>query len=653
MKSKKISADTKKNNFSTFEAPKPQFFWHSYLVFFVGIVVYANTLFHQFTQDDAIVIYDNMFTTQGIKGIPGLFKYDTFYGFFKEEGKAKLVSGGRYRPFTPAMFAVEYELAGQKPFLGHLLNILYYGLLCFLIYKTMLLLLGHKGLTERDYYLALMTALLYAVHPLHTEVVANIKGRDEIISMMASMAALYLTIKSFDTQKSKYLIWASLALFVGLLSKENTITFLGIIPLALYFFRECNLGKAIIFPAMLFVPTILFILIRTSILGFDMGGAPMELMNNPFIKLVGNQYVEFSSGEKLGTILFTLGKYLALLVFPHPLTHDYYPRHIDIMTMGNIYVLLSLLVYAILGFLAFKGWKDRKLYSFAILYFLITTSIISNIVFPIGTNMSERFMFMPSLGFSILISWLIVTYLLPRGKTVMLAALVTICVLFSIKTIMRNQVWKNDFTLFTTDVHTSTNSAKVLNAAGGSLTDASVKETNPEKKQKMLTDAIAYLERAIEVHPNYKNAYLIKGNAHYYLQQYDEAIKTYEICLRIDPNFKDAMTNLAVNYRDAGRQAGEKENNIAKAEGYLQKAYELKPNDAETVRLLGIVFGIQGKHAEAITFFTKASEMMPDNASVYYNLGNAYKSIGDETNAKINLQKALSIDPEVFKNMQK
>ena len=90
----------------------------SYLIIFVfAFLLYANTLGHQYAQDDAIVITSNMFTEKGLEGIPGLLKYDTFYGFFKVEGKAKLVSGGRYRPFTPIMFAIEYALVNKKPWL--------------------------------------------------------------------------------------------------------------------------------------------------------------------------------------------------------------------------------------------------------------------------------------------------------------------------------------------------------------------------------------------------------------------------------------------------------------------------------------------------------------------------------------------------------
>ena len=57
-------------------------------------------------------------------------------------------------------------------------------------------------------------------------------------------------------------------------------------------------------------------------------------MNNPFLKIEGNQWVPFSGAEKMATIFYTLGYYIKLLLVPHPLTHDYYPRHIDIMNWG-------------------------------------------------------------------------------------------------------------------------------------------------------------------------------------------------------------------------------------------------------------------------------------------------------------------------------
>ena len=623
--------------------------WHGWIVLIFGAALYVNTISHQFTQDDAIVIYDNMYTTKGVSGLKGLFTKDTFFGFFKEEGKAKLVSGGRYRPFTPAMFAVEYQLVGKSPWLGHLINILLYGFLCLMVYKLLISLICHKEDSESKRYLVFAAALIFAAHPLHTEAVANIKGRDEIMSMLGSIIALFAIIKYVDLKQTKYIILACISFFIAYLSKENTITFLAVIPLSLYYFRDMNAKEAIMKSAVLLLPTILFLMIRASVLGNDFGGTPMELMNNPYLKLVNGSYVPFDLGEKMATIMYTLGKYVQLLILPHPLTHDYYPRYIDIMHFSDLSVLISLGLYIIIAFLALKGLRTKHIIGFSCAYFIITLSIVSNIVFPIGTNMSERFMFMPSLGFALLLGYLMQQYIFEKfGKQMFYITLGLIISLYSIKTITRNFVWESDYTLFTTDVKTSTNSAKVLNAAGGALTTEAAKEKNETKKREMLSQAIEYLNQSILVHPTYKNAYLIMGNAHYYLKEYDKAAAAYERSLNIDPEFKDAQTNLAISLRDAGRQAGEVENNLEKSESLLTRSYQLSPNDSETLRLLGVVNGIKGNHLEAVKYFTKVVEAEPKNATGYLNLSNAYRNAGDTANADKYMKNALAIDPEVL-----
>lgn len=644
-KQQKIESSVEPNNV-TMTNP---FKWHGWLVFLLGASIYFNTLTHEFTQDDAIVIYDNMYTTQGVSGLKGLFTKDTFFGFFKEEGKAKLVSGGRYRPLTPAMFAFEYQLVGKNPLLGHLINILLYGFLCLMIYKLLISMICHKDDSETKRYMVLAAALIYTTHPIHTEAVANIKGRDEIMSMLGSIVALYCMIKYVDLKQSKYLIYACVSFFLAFLSKENTITFLAIIPLTLYYFRDLSLKNAALNSAFLLLPTILFLLIRSAILGNDFGGTPMELMNNPYLKFVDGRYIPFDLSEKLATIIYTLGKYVLLLIFPHPLTHDYYPRHIDIMSFSDLGVILSLLMYLSLTYVAFSGFKSKSVVSYGAAFFLITLSIVSNIVFPIGTNMSERFMFMPSLGFALVVAYMMQKFVLEKaGKQAFTVVLGIVMALYSFKTVSRNFVWESDFRLFTTDVEISNNSAKVLNAAGGTLTDAAFREKDETKKRAMLTKAIGYLEKAVVVHPTYKNAYLIMGNAYYYLNDYEKSITAYGKALAIDPDFKDAFNNQAIALRDAGKHAGEKENDLQKAETYLVRAYQMSPNDFETVRLLGVLNGIKGNHVEAIKYFTKVAEGEPNSAISYFNLSNAYRNNGDIPNAQSNLQKALKIDPEII-----
>jgi len=623
--------------------------YYSWIIFAFSFLLYSNTLTHEYTQDDAIVIYDNMFTQEGFSGIPGLLKYDTFYGFFKTEGKAKLVSGGRYRPLTPIMFAIEYQIFGDNPFWSHLINVILYGLLCVLIYKTLILLFSHSMRESSGFYLfAFLATLLYAAHPLHTEAVANIKGRDEIMSMMGAILSLFFTLKYIDQQNKKYIIGAFLSMFLGLMSKENAITFLAVIPLSIFFFRTDSIKKSMLPFLAVGLGSILFLIIRFSVLGMDFGGTPKELMNNPYLKIEGNQYVPFLLTEKIATIIYTLGKYIGLLLFPHPLTHDYYPRHIEIMNFGNWKVILSIITYIGLLFIVIKQWKKKSIIAFSILYFLITLSIVSNIVFPIGTNMSERFMFMPSLGFALLISHLIYKQTNKKGHRIFIMSMAFIVLLLSGKTFTRNFDWKNDFTLFTTDVKTSPNSAKVLNAAGGALVAESSKPKNASKKDKMLNQAIPYLKKALEIHPNYKNAALLLGNAYFYTSDFENAIKAYDRTLTISPGYPEGEKNLAIALREAGRMAGEKENNLEKAKKYLSRSIQLIDTDPDAYRLLGITYGMAGDHREAIKYFTKVTEITPNNAGAYVNLAKAYQYYGDEDNSRINYQKALEIDPNAM-----
>ncbi|HAY70799.1 MAG TPA: hypothetical protein DCX89_02820 [Saprospirales bacterium] len=576
-------------------------------------------------------------------------KHDTFFGFFKVEGKDQLVTGGRYRPFTLVMFAIERELFGEKPFAGHLINVLMFSLLIVLIFQTINTLLAKFPGVKNAGLIAFIAALLFAVHPVHTEVVANIKGRDEIMSMLFSMLTFYLVIRHADKGRIGYLLLAAISFFFGLLSKENTITFVLIIPLALFLFRSAKAARKISMLISILIPVVVFLIIRTSILGFDLGSQSMELMNNPFLKFINGQYIDFNMGEKMATIIFILGKYLQLLVFPHPLTHDYYPRHIDIMNFSDWPVLISLTMYAGLIWIAIRYLKKNKVISFGILFYLITLSIVSNIVFPIGTNMSERFIFMPSVGFTLLVAYFFDKWY-NRQKILILLPSLLIFLAMSAKTIARNTVWKDDFTLFTTDVKTSVNSAKVLNAAGGSLIDRAKNEENHYLKAKYLQEAEVHLTKAIEIHPTYQNAYLLLGNAYYYQKKFEKAIEVFLHLTKILPEFEQGKQNLAVSYREAGKYLGEEKGDLRGSLKFLENAIQMLPEDYEANRLYGIANALSGNLKVALKHFQKCIELDPQNAGAYVNLGNTYFNMGDVAGGQAAHKKALELDPKILQS---
>lgn len=631
---------------------------HAWLIFITCFVLYANTLTHDFCQDDAIVITENMFTTQGVAGFGGILSNDTFYGFFKEEGKAALVAGGRYRPFTLLMFAFEYQIFGKNPFIGHLINVVLFGLMCVLIYFLLIKLLKVKSTHSLINYpelMALITALLFAAHPIHTEAVANIKGRDEIMTLLGSLSAVWFALKYHENKQIKEILFTFICFFIALMSKENAVTFVVLVPLIFYFFYHFNLIESIKQSLPFVIATILFLILRGSVIGQQFGTEQNELMNNPFLKLVGNQYVAFDFSEKMATITYTLGKYVQLLFMPFPLTHDYYPRHIDIMNFGNVGVLLSIVLYLTLIYLMIKNWSKRHLISFGIAYFLITLSIVSNIVFPVGTNMAERFLFMPSLGFCLIMGFLLTKWInILRGPASSdlgfgiseskpnaliinqladipkpaLGVFGLIFILFSFVTIDRNTAWKDNYTIFTTDINVSKNSAKLQNSVGGETIERFKTSTDKALKEAKMKEAITHLLRATEIHPTYKNPYLLLGNAYFYSNEFDKAIQSYNAALKLDPNYKDARQNLQLTYREGGKVIAQQQNNLPRGIEFMQKALELNPNDAETLSLLGTAYGITQQPQKSIEVLERALALRFDKNDAQ-NISVAYRQIGN------------------------
>jgi protein O-mannosyl-transferase len=622
---------------------------HALVIFALSFALYANTLTHKFCQDDAIVITDNKYTVEGFAGILDILRYDTFYGFFKEAGKANLVAGGRYRPFTLVQFAIEYQFFGKNAFIGHLFNVLWFSLTCVLLYFVLLKLLNFKHqkqtVNSSEYtihFIAFATAAIFAAHPIHTEAVANIKGRDEIMCLLGSLAAVWFSIKAFEKGGILNAILAAVLFFIGLLSKENAITFVVIVPLIYWFFMETNIATAFKQTIPFIISAVLFIILRGAVIGNQFGGEQLELMNNPYLKLVDNQYIAFSFSEKIATIIYTLGDYIRLLIFPHPLTHDYYPRHVSIMSFGDWQVVLSLLVYIGLGASILRGLLKKEIWAFGLAFYLITLSIVSNLIFPVGTNMAERFLFMPSVGFCLVVAILLSKIFTLKNSNNSLnikplsMVLIAMITLLGLKTVLRNPAWKDNYTIFTTDIEVSKNSAKLQTSVGGETIDTFRNEKNLELRTSKMKEAIEHLKRAIEIHPTYKSPYLLMGNAYLYLDDSENAIKYYEAALKLDSTFKDARANLTIaknsQYREIGKRAGQVEHNIPKAIEYLTKAVEANPLDAQAYSYLGTAYGMSGQAQKSIEALSKALSLRFDKQDAL-NLSVSYRMIGDMAKA--------------------
>ncbi len=677
------------------------------ILLILPFLLYANTLHHQYALDDDIVIRKNEFVQQGVSGIYDLFAQETFTGFF---GKKKdLVAGGRYRPLSLVTFALEHEFFGDRPALSHFINILLYAVTALLIFALLnLLFLKSEYRSLWAPALPFLAALLWVVHPIHTEVVANIKGRDEIMAMLFSILAAYSYLRFYDAGKTKWMLLSLFSLFLAMLSKENAFTFVLVIPLAVWFFRSASPKVFLRDMSLLLIPAALVLLLRYQALhGLELSGESVnELMNNPF---VGAGFA-----RKYATIIFTLGKYLQLLLLPLALTHDYYPYHIPLKTFSDPYVIGSALVYlALILYALFSFLRKPDIPGFAVAFYLITLSVVANVFFPVGTFMAERLVFMPSLGIMLLFAWGIVKlgmllsgadrvpgreafwkWMLEKNKAGLLVLLAMLAG-YSFKTVDRNPVWKNNETLFLSDIHISKNSAKMNNAAAGMLYDMSQrKNISPAQKRKYLSRAKGYAEKAVEIHPGYHAAWQTLGNIYYFLDHdIDKALRAYEkaataeayrnmlaigqramkkgdyagaekcfgIYIAKKPNHSIGYLELADVYLQAGEAEtavrvledalkkfknnseilnklglvyGQGLEDFDRAIRYFELALEANPENAEAMENMGVAYGFLGENEKSIGFFKQALKYKRKDSRLYQNIANAYFRLGEVKKAK-------------------
>jgi tetratricopeptide (TPR) repeat protein len=466
----------------------------------LSIIPYWPSLDYGYVLDDQIVITGNKFTQKGFSGIGDILRTESMTGYFGEQ--KDLVAGARYRPLSIVAFAIEQELMPGSPRIGHLGNILFYMLTSLLLYRILLLLFPLGANRQWWWSLPFVVAVFFALHPIHTEVVANIKGRDEIMTFLGALGAIWFTLRWLSDPKVHWLVLSGVSFFLGLLSKENAITFLAIIPAILYFFTRARKEDYIKVLTPVLAATFIYLTIRYNVIGYFLssGKKITDLMNNPF--------VEMDFGQKMATILYTLGLYLKLLIFPHPLSHDYYPYAIPIMSWSDWKVWLSLAAYGSLIVLFFRGYKHRTLPAFSIFFYIATLSIISNILFPVGTFMNERFIFISSLGYLLVLGWLLVEKLpqwipgrvgLPLG--LILAGLVTAGYFW--KTWERVPVWENAMTLNRAAIKVSPNSARANTFLTTAIFQEYKDEQDPIKKKEMLQEMGFHIRKAIEIYPAY------------------------------------------------------------------------------------------------------------------------------------------------------
>ncbi len=616
-----------------------QLFIMAFIVALLGFLLYSKTFEHLYVLDDYPTIMENKLTKKGLDGVSEIFKHAYWYGNDEKDDWL-------YRPLSVAMFAVEWEYWPENPAAGHIINVLLYALTGFLLFFTL-----RKLFIDQNVLLPFIASLLFIAHPLHTEVVANIKSRDEILTFILFLISMYTLVNYARTNKPTQLIVSLISFFLSLMAKESAITYLFMFPLALYYFTDMPIKKNVITMVFFAVTATTYMIIRGSVL-------TVQTLGN-VVSIVDNTVKDLSFIERIPTCMVILGTYVKLLFFPHPLVYDYSYSTFKIVGYGNGWALISIAMYVGMGIYILKNFLKKDTIVFSLILYLLPVMLVSNIVFLTRSTAAERFLYQPSLGFTIIITLLLARFTktdifkknfnsissMIKSNLRLFGIVAVILVAYSFKTIDRAEAWRNNMSLFKTDLQYIPNSARAQYSYANDLTQNLVKDSikTVTEQEKAYAEAMMGLNKALQIYDGYFEPYFALGQLASFKKDYVKSIEIYKKAMTLNHEYHFLYNNIGNNYFRLGQ--------LDTAMKYLNISIEKQPDYAEAYSNIGSVYFTRGMQKEAIEAYTKAIEHDPKYYDAYKNMGSAYGMMKDYNKAMDYFFKALklkSTDPDLY-----
>ena len=595
---------------------KAGYLWVYFTIAIAVFLLYGNTLSNGYVLDDFSVIKENNIVNQGIKNLGQIFKTSYRAGYLN-------VNDGLYRPLSLAMFAIEWTMKPNNPGLGHFINLLIYVFCGIVLFKTL-----RRLLPQLNTYILIGTVLLFIAHPIHSEVVGNIKSRDELLCFLFSFLTIHFIIKYIDDAKSYFLFLGSIFLFIAFLAKESAILTFPILMIMLVFFRKEAMSKIIGIVLSVMIPFIVYMLIRKSVLDSFAGLQSVTMIDNP----IGAQT---NFGLKLMGSMQVLGEYMQLFVFPHPLIYDYSYNSFPLNDGINLPILIGILTVLAMIAIIVITYKKHPIISFSILFIFASLSLYTNIFFTIGAAKAERFTFLASLGFCLILAYVIAKILKleiypsnisQNSNKNYFYVLGAILMLYSVKTISRNSDWKDNITLYTHDVELNPMSAKTHYYLGNELIKKIAEEESDSlKKIDYLNKGILEVRKSVAIFPEYSDGHTQIGVGYFKMNNMDSAAVYFNKGLQYNPNNSVALSNMGAYYFNKGR--------YAEAIEIYDKTLLLNPRFIDAMVNLGSCYGASGRFNDAVVWFTKAYELDPNNKKAITFLAITYQNMNQPEKA--------------------
>jgi len=554
------------------------------LVALVSFGVYFNALPNGFVYDDELQIVDN-YLLRDAKYIPEIFSTS----LWEHVGRGS----SYYRPFLNLILMANYHVFGLAPWGYHFVNVLFHALAAIAVYFLAAELLKNNG---RGGFFSppLIAALLFAVHPIHTEAVAWASGLMDLSFALFYMLSFYFYLRSDMRFDAKYALSVFFFLLAAL-SKEPALTLpLLLLAYDLSFRKE---GAGLSGYLKRYIPygiaAGLYFILRVNALG---GLAPVK------------STVELSLYGYFLNILFLFSLYLKKLLLPVDLNFFYLfkPLH-SFFSLRGALSSLAAAGFAGLIFFSFRRARPVFLALMFILIPLLPVLYIPALTQGLEQALTERYLYLPSFGFVLLIAYFASKFpeRVAHGKALAIS-LALLFLIYSAGTIKRNFVWKDSLTLAGDTLLKSPDSAVAHQTLGYAL----LHEGQRDK-------GISHMRTAFRLKPDLVHKSIDLGIAYAQRGLLKKAILEFHVALMLDPDSVPAHYNLGLAY--------EKKGWTKEAVAEFETLLKLAPSFADAHSALGVLYAEKGMLGPAIEHFEDALKWNPNDAYTKLNLEHARK----------------------------
>ena len=542
-------------------AAAPSHLWAlALLVAAAAVLPYLNSLAGGFVFDDHGLLQENPYAT------PGMRAWEWFL--------RPSIPGSVYRPLTMATYALDAALGFGAPGY-HATNVVLHLVATLAAFVLARRLLGRA----RD---AAIAATLFAVHPIHTEAVANLAGRAELLAAAFLLVSLWAVVRYVDEGGADRLGLAFATALAATCSKESAVTLPLLAVIVLAWRAPVRGRRQLVAVATLAAACACYVAARWAVVGGLGTAEPRPWADNPLAHV--------GTLVRLGTALVVLSDYVGSLTLPLRLSADETFDQVPLVgTAGDLRLLAAIAMLVVLGVAAHRARRRAPAIWYGALFAAGALAITANVLFPIGTIKAERLLYLPSFGWCVAAAGLCAL-----DRRVALPLVTCVVVGFAARTWIRNPDWHDDYRLFTTTAVTSPNSARAHSNAGAVLA-----------QHGELARALDEFTTATRIHAGFVPAQIGRGRVLMLLDRPTEALDAFETARRADPS------NIEAHFRIADLELSR--GDFAAAATAYRAGLVVAPQNPELLLGLAIALAAQGERDEA--------RALRDRVAARYDLG--------------------------------